>query len=67
MIVQITYHPYGVSNVGGESISYKHPAPLALIFMNGSNIAAKQRNVYRMRSCDMFIGQFDHKTTFYRS
>ncbi len=27
---EITYHPYRVSYLGGESHSYKHPAPLVL-------------------------------------
>lgn len=67
MIGQMTYHPYGVLNLGGESIVYKHPAPLALTGINGNSIAAEQRNVYRMRNCDMFIGQCDHQTTFHRS
>lgn len=30
LIEQITYHPYGVSYLGGEFHNYKHPAPLAL-------------------------------------
>jgi hypothetical protein len=47
MIGQITYNPYGVSPIGNEFHSYKHIAPLVLTGLNGNNIAAEQRNVYR--------------------
>ncbi len=64
MIKQTIYHPYGVSCLGGEFHSYKHPAPLALTNWTSSIVSKVWSFCNTLRDDGVGYGDYLEQLTY---